>query len=41
MEKSDIDLYMENPSFAEEILKKYNITDYRAKINEDVLKWLK
>ncbi len=41
MEKSDIDLYMENPTYAEEILKKYNITDYRAKINEDVLKWLK
>ena len=41
MEKKDIEEYYKNPDYANEILEKYNITDYRKKIDEDQLEWLK
>ena len=41
MEKSDIEEYCKNPEYANEMLKKYNITDYREKIDQDKLEWLK
>ncbi|MDY0234719.1 MAG: reductive dehalogenase domain-containing protein [Gudongella sp.] len=41
MEKSDIEKYYKDPGYVNEILKKYNITDFRQKMDEDKLKWLK
>ncbi len=41
MGKSDIEKYYKDPEYTNEMLKKYNITDYRQKIDEDKLKWLK
>lgn len=40
MEKKDIEEYYKNPEYAKEILKKYNIMDYRGKIDMEKLKWL-
>lgn len=41
MEKEDIEKYYKNPEYAKEILEKYNITDFRKKMDLDKLKWLK
>lgn len=41
MEKNDIEKYYKNSKYTNEILKKYNITDYRKKIDEEQLEWLK
>ncbi len=41
MEKSDLNAYISDPNSVHEILEKYKITDFRQKIDEDILKWLK
>ena len=41
MEMSDIEEYYKDPKYSNEMLKKYNISDYRQKIDLDKLKWLK
>nr|USC32058.1 reductive dehalogenase [uncultured bacterium] len=41
MEKSDVEKYIDNPEYKHEILKKYETMEYRKKVNDDKLSWLK
>ena len=41
MAMEDIEAYYNNPEYANEMLEKYNFGDYRKKLNDDKLKWLK
>lgn len=41
MERSDIEKYIEDPEHRHEILKKYETMEYRKKVSDDKLNWLK
>lgn len=41
MEKADIEKYLEDPEYKHEILNKYETMEFRKKVSEDKLNWLK